>query len=222
MSVRSNVYAFTINTRKEVNLTFLEKLVKYVKKLPGGYICREKPGGEKEHIHGLLIYEDIRHKDSVMKQFKRLMECIPSEDYEFKKALLLKCVYNDDWKGNYLQKADDTITDYDKIVEIEYCTQIVKRETEKEPPLSQRILSVCQMGEVKNYKSIRIEVFKYLRDNGIPPPRMDMITSMCKTLYCYMNIDNEELIDRMPVPEGFERPLNTKLLDTLDWKPLLY
>jgi hypothetical protein len=199
----------------------LEKLVKYVKKCQGGYICREMPGGEKEHIHGLIIYDEIRHKDSIMKQFRRMMECIPAEDYEFKKALLLKCVYSDDWKGNYLQKADDTIVDYDKIGDVEYCNQIVKREENDKVPLAQKILSVCQHKEVKSYKSIRCEVFKYLVENGIPPPRMDMITSICKTLYCYQNVDNEELIDKLPVPEGFEKD-SSDALKSLPYKPLLY
>lgn len=206
MSVRSNVWSFTVNTRKNVNLLFLDKLVKYITKCPGGYICREKPNSDKEHIHGLVIYNDVRHKDSVNKQFSRMMECIPSEEYEFKRAVELNPVYNDDWRKKYLTKAEDTIVDYDKILEIEYCTQIVKRESSKDLPLSQRILAVCQEEEATSYKDIRITIFKYLRNNEIPPPRMDQVNSMIKSIYCYMNIENEDLINKLPVPEGFEKP----------------
>ena len=215
MSVRSNVWSFTINTRKCVNLVFLEKLIKYTSKLDGGYICREKPNSEKEHCHGLFIFNDIRHKDSVSKQFSRMMECIPAEDYEFKQAVKLNPVYNDDWEKNYLQKADDTIIDYDKIIKIEYCTQIVKREDTREPPLSQKLLDVCQSEEITSYKDIRIAVVRYLRESGIPPPRMDQINGYCKTIFMYMNIDNEELINQMPIPEGYEikRDLTKTLKD---------
>lgn len=193
-----------MNTRKAVNLLFLEKLVKYITKCPGGYICREKPSTEKEHIHGLVIFNEVRHKDSVNKQFGRLMECIPPEEYEFKQAVKLNPVYNDDWQKNYLTKSDDTIIDYDKIIKIEYCTQIVKKETSKDLPLSQRVLGVLQEEEITSYRGIRIAIFKYLRDNGIPPPRMDQVNSMIKSLYCYMNIENEELIDKLPIPEGYD------------------
>lgn len=215
MSVRSNVYGFTVNTRKCVNLAFLDKLIKYVKKCPGGYVCREKPGTEKEHIHGLIIYDELRHKDSVSKQFKRMMEVIPSEDYEFSKAVCLRCVYNDDWKENYLQKADDTITDYDKIIPVEYCQQIEKKTNDRETPLSQRILSVCLEERCTSFVTIRECVLKYLVENGIPPPRFDVITSMCKSLYCYMNYDNIDALNKLPVPEGFEREINPDVLKNI-------
>ncbi len=224
MSVRSNVWSFTVNTRKSVNLPFLEKLVKYTAKQAGGYICREKPGGDKEHIHGLFIFTEIRHKDSVNKQFIRMMECIPSEDYEHKQALKLNPVYNDDWEKNYLQKAEDTIVDFDKVIKIEYCTQIVKREDSKEPPLSQKLLDVCTVEELVSYNDIRIAVIRYLRANGIPPPRMDQINGYVKSIWMYMNIDNEELINRMPIPEGYERRLNIDVMKDIkfDLKGILY
>lgn len=215
MSVRSNVWSFTVNTRGRVNKAFLDKLIKYLNKCPGGYICREKPETDKEHIHGLVMYENIRHKDSVSKQFSRMMEIIPAEEYVFKQALKLNPVYNDDWKTNYLQKAEDTICDYDNVINVTYCTQITKRENGERAPLSQLVLSVCQTEEIKDYKSIRVAIFKYLRDNGLPPPRMDQITSMTKSLYCYMNIDNEDLINKLPVPEGYEREINPKTLREL-------
>lgn len=215
MSVRSNVWAFTVNTRKSVNLAFLDKMVKYIKKCPGGYICREKPGSEKEHLHGLIIYNEIRHKDSVMKQFKRMMDVIPSEDYEFNKAVALKCVYNDDWRNNYLQKADDTITVYDEICEIEYQNIIEKAPDRKQIPLSEQILDVCLREELTGYKEIRLRVFRYLKENRIPPPRMDMVTSMCKTLFCYMNCDNEDLINKLPVPEGYEHEISAESLKSI-------
>lgn len=207
MSVRSNVFAFTINTRKAVNMQFLEKLVTYMDKCKAGYVCREKPGSDKEHIHGLVAYEDIRHKDSVSKQFMRMMQVIPSDDYVFKQACCIKAVYNDDWRGNYLTKADDTITDYDRIVDIEYCVQIQAVDKRPNEPLSSKLLSVCLSECCTSFKSIRVTIFRYLRENGIPPPRMDQVTSMTKSLYCYMNIDNEELINKLPVPDGFEHDI---------------
>jgi len=224
MSVRSNVWSFTINTRKCVNTAFLTKLVKYTSKLDGGYVCREKPGGDKEHIHGLFIFPEIRHKDSVNKQFSRMMECIPAEDYDFKRAVKLNPVYNDDWEKNYLQKADDTIIDYEKIIKVEYCTQIVKREDSREPPLSQKLYDVCLGEELVSYQDIRIAVVRYLRENGIPPPRIDQINGYCKTIWMYMNIDNEELINKMPIPEGYERIRNYDVLKDLkfDLKGVLY
>lgn len=207
MSVRSNVFGFTVNTRSSVNLEFLTKLIAYLDKCNGGYVCREKPGTDKEHIHGLVIYDAIRDKESVRKQFKRMMTVIPSEEYEFSKACCLKAVYNDDWRNNYLQKANDTITDYDKIVDIQYCTQIVK-DDRKRIPLSEQILNVCLMDECFSFKRIRLRVFRYLKENRIPPPRMDMITSMCKSIFCYMNCDDEDKLNRLPVPEGFEHDIS--------------
>lgn len=222
MSVRSNVYAFTVNTRKAVNIDFLEKLVKYLKKCPGGLCVREKPGTEKEHLHGIIIYDEVRHKDSVAKQFKRMMEVIPSEDYEFQKAVCLKCCYSDDWQAKYLQKAEDTITEYNKIIPVEYVNMIEKKTTERETPLSMRILSVCQAEEVKSYIGIRECVIKYLVENGIPPPRFDVITSMCKSLFCYMNYDNWELLNKLPVPEGFEREYTGEAIKSVKFRNILY
>lgn len=208
MSVRSNVFAFTINTRKAVNMQFLEKLTTYLDKCKGGYVCREKPGGDKEHIHGLVVYDDIRHKDSVSKQFMRMMSVIPSDDYVFKQACCIKAVYNDDWKDSYLKKAEDTITDYDKIIDIEYCVQIQAVDKRPSEPLSSKVLSVCLAEGLTGFKEIRVAIFRFLRENGIPPPRMDQVTSMTKSLYCYMNVDNEEKINRLPVPEGFEHDIS--------------
>lgn len=216
MSVRSNVFAFTVNTRKAVNMQFLKKLVTYLDKCKGGYVCREKPGGDKEHIHGLIVYPDIRHKDSISKQFMRMMSCIPSEDYDFKKACCIKAVYNDDWRTNYLTKADDTIIDYDKIGDIEYCVQIQAVDKRPNEPLSSKLLSVCLTDGLTGYKEIRVAIFRYLRENNIPPPRMDQVTSMTKSLYCYMNCDNEDKINRLPVPEGFEHVLTDERLKALN------
>lgn len=223
MSVRSNVYGFTVNTRKAVNMGFLEKLVKYLKKCPGGMCVREKPGSEKEHLHGIIIYDEVRHKDSVAKQFKRMMECIPSEDYDFQKAVCLKCVYSDDWQTKYLQKAEDTITEYDKIIPVEYVNMIEKKTTEnREPPLGMRILSVCQQERYTSFVDIRECVIKYLVENGVPPPRFDVITSMCKSLFCYMNYDNYAVLSKLPVPEGFDREYTGEALKSLKMGNILY
>jgi len=208
MSVRSNVFAFTVNTRKAVNMQFLEKLVTYMDKCKAGYVCHEKPGGDKEHIHGLVAYENIRDKESVIKQFNRMMKkTIPPDDYIFSDACDITAAYDDNWRGKYLTKADDTITDYDRIVDIEYCVQIQAVDKRPSEPLSSKLLSVCLAGELTGFKEIRIAIFRYLRENGIPPPRYDQVTSMTKSLYCYMNADNEDKINRMPVPEGFEHDI---------------
>jgi hypothetical protein len=104
-------WTFTIRPRNGAPEQFDDKIVKYLSKQHGAFLCSEMED-EARHLHGQVFFEEPRDKGTFNKSLERICASHIS-DWDAAQNIVLrrgtKIAYNDDFICNYLAKEDNIL-----------------------------------------------------------------------------------------------------------------